>query len=420
MALINCPECNKEISDKTRKCPHCGYPIKKLNIVVISITILIFILIILSAIYISTNAKNKADSVSSENKIETDIKSETPTSSINGKVDSVNKNNQNIDNTNEKMNSNEDEFNIPDNLTKDEKEIVSGLQGTWQNDSNADEKLVFRNMGVQYANTDKGYGYKSELTFIKSKYTDYLIQANSAKKENNAYLYNNDKLNIYNYDGKEFSPHFNGSYTKISDSNEFLSLGSDIASDVNTILETLNLPENLTDKQKVMMAELQGTWQAQNYNEAVKLVFNNMQVQYFYNGSKFGYGAAEEYVYDLKIETIEGKDYIIEKDNPNVTENAFLYEDSSVIMYNHMSYGVIPFINNIDYSEWIFTKISNDSSFISNPKIGMTKDEVQNSLWGLPQDINKTTTANSVSEQWVYDGNRYIYFDNGIVTAIQE
>ncbi len=30
MALINCPECNKEISDKTRKCPHCGYPIKKL------------------------------------------------------------------------------------------------------------------------------------------------------------------------------------------------------------------------------------------------------------------------------------------------------------------------------------------------------------------------------------------------------
>ena len=25
MALINCPECNKEISDKAKKCPHCGF-----------------------------------------------------------------------------------------------------------------------------------------------------------------------------------------------------------------------------------------------------------------------------------------------------------------------------------------------------------------------------------------------------------
>lgn len=26
MALINCPECNKEISDKVKACPHCGFP----------------------------------------------------------------------------------------------------------------------------------------------------------------------------------------------------------------------------------------------------------------------------------------------------------------------------------------------------------------------------------------------------------
>lgn len=26
MALINCPECQKEISDKVKACPHCGYP----------------------------------------------------------------------------------------------------------------------------------------------------------------------------------------------------------------------------------------------------------------------------------------------------------------------------------------------------------------------------------------------------------
>lgn len=29
MALINCPECGKEISDKSNVCIHCGYPISK-------------------------------------------------------------------------------------------------------------------------------------------------------------------------------------------------------------------------------------------------------------------------------------------------------------------------------------------------------------------------------------------------------
>ncbi len=27
MALIKCPECQNEISDKADKCPQCGYPI---------------------------------------------------------------------------------------------------------------------------------------------------------------------------------------------------------------------------------------------------------------------------------------------------------------------------------------------------------------------------------------------------------
>lgn len=29
MALINCPECGKEISEQAASCPHCGTPIKK-------------------------------------------------------------------------------------------------------------------------------------------------------------------------------------------------------------------------------------------------------------------------------------------------------------------------------------------------------------------------------------------------------
>lgn len=36
MALIRCPECRKEISDKAETCPHCGMPIssKKENVMV--------------------------------------------------------------------------------------------------------------------------------------------------------------------------------------------------------------------------------------------------------------------------------------------------------------------------------------------------------------------------------------------------
>lgn len=57
---------------------------------------------------------------------------------------------------------------------------------------------------------------------------------------------------------------------------------------------------------------------------------------------------------------------------------------------------------------------------VYEPQIGMTGDEVRHSSWGEPEDINKTTTKYSVSEQWVYDDFKYIYLEDGIVTAIQE
>jgi hypothetical protein len=40
---------------------------------------------------------------------------------------------------------------------------------------------------------------------------------------------------------------------------------------------------------------------------------------------------------------------------------------------------------------------------------------------GYPDDINKTTTANSTSAQWVYrDMGVYVYLDNGIITSYQD
>ena len=41
-------------------------------------------------------------------------------------------------------------------------------------------------------------------------------------------------------------------------------------------------------------------------------------------------------------------------------------------------------------------------------------------LWGKPEKVNRTRIAAASSEQWVYGGNRYLYFNDGILTAIQD
>ena len=52
-------------------------------------------------------------------------------------------------------------------------------------------------------------------------------------------------------------------------------------------------------------------------------------------------------------------------------------------------------------------------------KIGWTKSMCIAS-WGKPRDINRTTTTYGSHEQYVYSLKRYLYFENGILTAIQD
>lgn len=51
-------------------------------------------------------------------------------------------------------------------------------------------------------------------------------------------------------------------------------------------------------------------------------------------------------------------------------------------------------------------------------KLGMTPEQVT-LAWGRPQDINRTTTLGGTREQWVYGIKSYVYFQGGVVTAIQ-
>ncbi|WP_042346087.1 hypothetical protein [Bacillus massiliigorillae] len=60
---------------------------------------------------------------------------------------------------------------------------------------------------------------------------------------------------------------------------------------------------------------------------------------------------------------------------------------------------------------------------VSNPqpvRLGMTKDEVLRYGWGRPNDINRTITEYGIDEQWVYSNYKYLYFENGVLTSIQD
>lgn len=76
MALINCPECKKEISDTARKCPHCGYAVKsvvkdistnkktilKMTIAAIAVIVLVLAISIFSRPNIKMNDFNTENS----------------------------------------------------------------------------------------------------------------------------------------------------------------------------------------------------------------------------------------------------------------------------------------------------------------------------------------------------------------------
>ena len=97
----------------------------------------------------------------------------------------------------------------------------------------------------------------------------------------------------------------------------------------------------------------------------------------------------------------------------------FTIEDDEVWMYNATikQEGELSFTTDDRRTP---IKISYSTDKLKAPQIGMTEDELKRSTWGSPKDKNVTTTVYGVSEQWVYDSYRYVYLEDGIVTAIQE
>ena len=51
-------------------------------------------------------------------------------------------------------------------------------------------------------------------------------------------------------------------------------------------------------------------------------------------------------------------------------------------------------------------------------RLGMTR-EMCREAWGSPEDINRSSGSWGVHEQWVYGLGSYLYFENGILSSIQ-
>lgn len=51
--------------------------------------------------------------------------------------------------------------------------------------------------------------------------------------------------------------------------------------------------------------------------------------------------------------------------------------------------------------------------------VGMSPQDALDSKWGRPDRVNRSTNRYGSSEQWVYGDGNYLYFENGVLTSIQ-
>lgn len=176
------------------------------------------------------------------------------------------------------------------------------------------------------------------------------------------------------------------------------------------------------------LVEIERLIDDKKYDEAIAKIFASSYSHNFgYNCENKNYtiwdadyGTLYNYAYILKegftSEDISNKKFLMKTSNPGYERK---HKDDILAL------GIRIFGNTDNWFEYVQDEQSKEYDIYNKtcitPKVGMKKEEVINGTWGRPTKINKTTTSNGTSEQWVYKGNKYIYFNEvGKVSAIQE
>ncbi len=176
-------------------------------------------------------------------------------------------------------------------------------------------------------------------------------------------------------------------------------------------MDSLDDDDTLKYKQSCLLEKLQGKW----------LIEGQFQGYEFIGWDTIYYQDLTDYLGNLK--------------NPKITErsndlkDSWLYKNENTLIHKGSYLKIILRSSNTMYmgtdedNALIYHKVSEFHGTIEEPKdprVGMSASEVRESSWGEPDHINKTTYSWGTKEQWCYSGYRYIYLENGIVTAISE
>lgn len=163
-----------------------------------------------------------------------------------------------------------------------------------------------------------------------------------------------------------------------------------------------------------IMSQVQGVWRCDGASSIINIKDNILE-----SFSCFGTGKGSVYKYkfdNIKFFKVESKGghIKIEENKIKIIEN-----DGEYYEWDEEGKNIICTISK-SIPPLIYTKSDKEITRIKEPSIGMTKNEIKESTWGSPEKINKTTTSYGVHEQWCYSNYKYIYFENGVVTSIQE
>ena len=407
MALIKCPECGKEISDKSSICIHCGYPISEMN----------------------QNGEALQEGLL--------LKESRPLSENELLLEKQLKRDQDSSIKEEKKN-----FKIkPIYILGTVVAVIIIVVGICQHKTiqkRNNELQAYNNAIYAYENENfqDAYEYFSNNEYKDSKdylektiekYIESLINDNLLEEADKYLALVNDEVVKKDLETKLTYAHGLDCFNK----GLFVN-----ARKIFTDISDYKDSENYLARAR-FMSLIQGEWILRYYQDgdyhnrgAMKIDGWNAAT-YIASGDRFEERASctlemnDDNTVSFKTSDIEynmyyaeGKGYI----------GATLIKDSYYESLRESYYPLTPWCygktkNDLAFEKPDKSEIVNGTAILpvpSEPKIGMAAEEVKNSSWGEPDKINKTTYSWGTTEQWCYSNNRYIYLDDGYVTAISE
>lgn len=366
MALIKCPECGKKISDKAESCPECGCPASEFE---------------------------KSLNMSEKNE-ERDI-------TLTNKKSSLEENNVlNIKRTEE---NNSKKYH-------NKKIIIAGIVLIF---AVVGILLILQMASIRKSDTDiSTVAEEEDFGFAQYKKSQYTEQQGCATILNLCGQYNSKKHTID--DGQESSLEekyleyldmviTNSNFSISCSAQEVKEFTDTYYNEIYVITNNFNKGENFDGVKYLNAYILEGI-----EDNSAKEIISYLLYHAYYDGVQSG---IQEYFDIIKEqETKADAEYMCEK-----LQNFFDYFELDTDYSVEMEETKVVISEKGD-------NVSGRSSTSkkAEPKIGDSATDVKLSSWGSPNSINKTTTVNGVHEQWVYSNGRYIYLDDGVVTAIQE